>query len=69
MAKTYSASYEDMTISELEAAKAKLEVQKEEIRAEQKIIVSMINRKIAEKKLSDMTDAEKDAIKQVIGKS
>jgi hypothetical protein len=64
----YEKSYDDMTIQELEAAKARLEVQKEDIRAEQKRIVGMINRKIMEQKLGTMTDSEKETLGQIIGK-
>ena len=68
MAKNYEKSYDDMTIPELEAAKAKLEAQKEEIRAEQKRIVVLINLKVMEKKLDTMTDSEKETLGQIIGK-
>lgn len=61
--------YSSMTILELEAEKAKLESQKEVIRAEQRKICEVIEQKLAEARVLSLNEKERKSLSVALGKA
>jgi len=60
--------YDEMTDAELAKEKSKFEAQRDSLKGELRKIVAEQDRRIVAKKVSTMTDAEKETLRQVIGK-
>jgi len=60
--------YSEMTDAELAKEKSKLETHRDSLKEELRKIVAEQDKRIMAKRVSTMTDAEKETMRQVIGK-